>query len=212
MKEGSFISYIFTVFEILYLARCLGAEKIIDMNFEDFKLQGNIMEKAEKSLESKNYVFKDFSGELIFNRELVKYFEPVVNCRFYIACIVKNKEYSKRLGFYITDSSFVCFEKDNFNKDNYVLTYGQKIKNIEEEILREADSFLADKKSYGTISLVFKSLLDESEKPKILIFGFSDGNISSIDTYGKIKTLIREEMERAINFEITELTKEYKIP
>ncbi|MCD7905471.1 MAG: hypothetical protein LUG24_07890 [Clostridiales bacterium] len=57
MKEENFVGFIFTGCEILYLAKCMGAESIIGMQLSEFKNKGEVMEEAEKKSYKKKLCF-----------------------------------------------------------------------------------------------------------------------------------------------------------
>jgi len=128
----------------------MGTAFITNIGMEFDETPEEIAVKAKKSLIEKNYVFKNFNGELVLNREFVNYFKPFVSPNGLIACRKFIGENENNFLFFTKNKKWLCMENYIINSDNYILTYSDEYSFIQgalEEILQmgetdeDADSF-----------------------------------------------------------------------
>ncbi|MGN1318653.1 MAG: hypothetical protein ACI4VF_06510 [Lachnospirales bacterium] len=120
--NGKKRSYIFNIYEIIYLSKLMGANYIFNIDMRINDTSDNIAEIAEKSLINKNYVFVDFNGNMILNEEIIDYFIPFTAPQKIISvkkAIINEKHNSI---YYIKNDKYVQVEQDYTNKGNYVFT------------------------------------------------------------------------------------------
>ncbi|MCD7905472.1 MAG: hypothetical protein LUG24_07895 [Clostridiales bacterium] len=166
----------------------------------NLRIRVKLWRRRKKSLIRKNYVFKDFGGGLIFNKELVKYFEPVVLCRGYAACSIRGDGYIRNLGYYIKKDDFVCMDKEPLNKENFVLTYKKNLSNLYDSIFRKIDVFDTEEEESF---LSFAFIMTESpEKPRYLSYRLYKGGVFEISEKGELKEVGRQALEKAVGCEI----------
>lgn len=132
MADG--VGYIFNKNEIAYISSIMGADHIINVDIEFTEEADLVVEKAEKSLLEKNYVFRNFDGELVLNKEFVKYFQPLILPLGLIACrrIIEGTE--TNFIFFTRYKEWLCMEKDDNSGDNYILTYNSEYKSIRKSL------------------------------------------------------------------------------
>jgi len=131
--------YLFNKYEIAYISRMMGASYITNIGIELNESPDIIAYKANKSLIEKNYVFKNFNGELVLNKEFVNYFKPFVSPSGIISCrrFIDNVE--NNFIFFTKNRNWLCMENDIFNNGNYILTYSDEYNSVKyslEEIVQ----------------------------------------------------------------------------
>ncbi len=123
MKIDSGMGYIFSKYEIIYIMCAMGVRYLFDENLKTDLSSKEIIEKAEKNLVEKNYVFKDISGSLVLNKEIIEYFKPVVSPKKVISCKKVIREFQCRQIFYMKNNVSVLIETESGNNENYIFTY-----------------------------------------------------------------------------------------
>jgi len=130
MKIDSEMGYIFSKYEIMYILRIMGANFLFDYALKSDLSAQEITKRAEKSLIEKNYVFNDFFGNFVLNKEIAEYFRSVASPESIIVCTKCINGYEYKLMFFIKNKTYIAVETDSSNKENYILTYISDCKKI----------------------------------------------------------------------------------
>lgn len=167
------MGYIFNRYEIAYIAKLMGATFLFNIDMNINESSENIVRKAEESLISKNYVFKDFNDNYILSGELAEHFYPFVFPEKIISCMIKRSSYERNVVIYIKNRRYTVVEQDMLNKNNYIFSLNNRVNDLLEDIIQlvvdEKTESVEDKKSRFIINTseyeVFKDMvLKEDEE------------------------------------------------
>ncbi len=120
------VGYIFNKYEIAYISEMMGASSIINIGIKFNEPPEVISAKAKESLIRKNYVFRNFSGELVLNKEFVNFFKPFVSPEGMIACRKFIGGTEINFMFFTKNKEWLCVENYILIDDSYILTYSNE--------------------------------------------------------------------------------------
>ncbi len=152
------IGYIFNKYEIAYIAGAMGASYIINIGINFDEKPEEIADKAIKSLVDKNYVFRNFNGKFVLNKEFINYFKPFVSPEGFIACKKLKNSFDSNYLFFTKNKVWLCIESDIFNRDNYILTYNDDYVSVADSLKELSDLDMNEEKTHP-----FKFVLNETQ-------------------------------------------------
>lgn len=153
------IGYIFNKYEIAYIAEMMGTSYIINIGINFDEKPEEIAAKAKKSLIEKNYVFRDFNGEFVLNKEFITYFKALVSPEGFIACRKSKRDLECNFLFFTKNNAWLCVENDISNNDNYILTYSDDYTSVAETLKEISDMGLDNKEKFSR----FKFVMNETQ-------------------------------------------------
>lgn len=157
------MGYIFSGCEVLYLAKLMGAGYIFNMGIDPKPKGESIAENAKRSLVNKNYVFRDFSGNLILGEELRKLLLPFAAPEKIIALRRKNNGFDVTAVRYIRGGDFVKAEPEPHRDDSFIFTAG-RISELGADILGDISEDTEDFEGKGARFIItadqFRILMD----------------------------------------------------